>query len=187
MFRYVHKKSAPFFWTVRFNSGGVYIHIYDMVLSFYHTFVFSLLQRYEVCSSSAILKSGYFAVFGRHVSEGLVCGVKFSSPHTHLSCHFLSMAVQHGAIASYPMMCFRCALEKIHWWVPCARLPLWECGIFLDKHPFMFRMFVRNAPYFSNNENIEQKCYLLTDRRLCDFMRFFRTSCCLDFTFRACF
>ena len=38
--------------------------------------------------------------------------------------------------------------------------------IFLDKHLFIFRIFVSNVPYLSNNENIEQKRSLLIDRWL---------------------
>ena len=38
--------------------------------------------------------------------------------------------------------------------------------IFLDKHPLKFRLFFSNAPYLSNNENMEQKRSLLTDRWL---------------------
>ena len=38
--------------------------------------------------------------------------------------------------------------------------------IFLDKYLFIFRIFFSNAPYLSNNENIEQKRSLLTDRWL---------------------
>lgn len=40
--------------------------------------------------------------------------------------------------------------------------------IFLDKHLFIFRIFVSNAPYLSNNENIEQKRSFLIDRWLRD-------------------
>lgn len=40
--------------------------------------------------------------------------------------------------------------------------------IFLDKHPLKFRLFFSNAPYLSNNENMEQKRSLLTDRWLRD-------------------
>ena len=40
--------------------------------------------------------------------------------------------------------------------------------IFLDKHPLIFRLFFSNAPYLSNNENIEQKRSFLIDRWLRD-------------------
>lgn len=40
--------------------------------------------------------------------------------------------------------------------------------IFLDKHLFVFRIFVSKAPNLSNNENIEQKRSLLIDWELRD-------------------